>query len=122
MYELLHPEISINQLLDISPKVLMPADVCTDCNDLHLVVIKAAVPTISNRALTLYIAALREAKLIGRIRDLYWIDTNDMISNCLTKIDVTSADMMKALKQCYWEPIREYQRNHDRIVPTKTKK
>ena len=43
MYELLHPEISVNQLLDISPKVLMPSDVCADCNDFHIVVMK---PTI----------------------------------------------------------------------------
>jgi len=58
----------------------------SDCRDLHEVLTAPAQPTLSNKHLSLYIAALREFRSCGRIKAWIWCDTRDMIANSMTKL------------------------------------
>jgi hypothetical protein len=108
LFELMHPATPSNDLLHVDPHDYIPCDASTDCNDAYEVLIKAAVPTISNRNLILFVSMLREAKQLGYIRSWYWHDTHDMLADVLTKLLPTGlADLDKltrVLKSNYYEP------------------
>ena len=42
----------------------------------------------SDQTMAIYIAALRQDLFIGRIRNVFWVDTRDMLSNGATKLDL----------------------------------
>ena len=74
-------EADLNGLYDI------PVDVWTDCLDLlELTTGVKGVP--QDRHQRLAILALREKRLAGRIRLSYWVETDYMLANALTKHDV----------------------------------
>ena len=79
---------------------------CTDCNDLHDVLMAPAQPSSSNKHLTLYIAAIREFRSIGRIQTFVWLDTRDMPANAMTKLGsdgtVETAEIADFLRTFTW--------------------
>ena len=85
--ELEHPGLTAIELLNMDPKQLVPIVGCTDCEDLHATLIAAAPPAPTNKSLTLYLAALRELRETGRVEAYVWMDTRDMVSNPLTKLE-----------------------------------
>jgi hypothetical protein len=91
MLELARPELTGIQLLEPQNFEEMVGIIqCTDCNDLYDTVSAAAQPPSgASKHLQLYIAAVREYKTLGRLRHLCWIDTRDMVANCLTKLEVS---------------------------------
>ena len=91
MLELARPELTGIQLLEPQNyEEMVGITQCTDCNDLYDTVSAAAQPPSgASKHLQLYIAAIREYKSLGRLRHLCWIDTRDMVANCLTKIEVS---------------------------------
>jgi hypothetical protein len=65
-------------------KLDMPADVQTDCNDLfELCTGIRGIP--QDRTQRLIIMSLREKRCTGKVRNVIWTDTRDMMANCLTK-------------------------------------
>jgi hypothetical protein len=115
--EMRDPTQSARQLLALLGNDHMPIDCAVDCNDLYEVLIKPAAPNLTNRALILYIAALRHMKDNNLIRNWHWIDTRDMLANCLTKMErdgtlpLDEPDVLTALTSCYWEPLLVFKRN-----------
>jgi hypothetical protein len=86
IYELEHPELSANELVQVDPSLLCPIWGITDCNDLHDTLVKSTQPVLTNKSMTLFVEALREYKAEGRIHEFCWCDTRDNIANVLTKL------------------------------------
>ena len=88
---------------------------CTDCHDLYDVITAAAQAGITNKHLGLYVAAVREFKSVGRIQSFVWLDTRDMLANCLTKMEDSGElpleDLDNFLKVATWSPKQAYQWN-----------
>jgi len=108
LFELMHGNLSARELLSLEADQLMPIDTGTDCNDLYEILVKAAAPAPTNKALTLYLSALRSDKEQGRIRSWLWIDTRDMLANCMTKIEsdgqLAWLDLRRTMLSGYWQP------------------
>ena len=115
LYELLRPGKTAIQLLAVPGDELCPVDAATDCGDLYESLVQPAAPTPTNRSVVLYLAALREAKQTRRVRSWLWVDTEDNVSNSLTKLcadgTLPAADMSALLKHSFWEPIKVYRWN-----------
>ena len=110
--ELTRPTLSVFELLHAESSVLVPIVACTDCNDLYEVLISPAFPAPTNRALTLYLAALREQKDVGRVKAWVWCDTRDCLANGMTKLETSGELPLKeitdAMKTASWEPAYAY--------------
>ena len=87
----------------------------TDCNDLYEVLTVAAQPSLTNKHLGLYVAAIREFVQCGRISALVWADTRDMIANGMTKLNDNGEVPLEGLNDCilngFWAPKHPYQYN-----------
>jgi hypothetical protein len=108
LLELQQPSLTIWQLLDASSDQVTPIVACMDCEDLYATLVSPATPAPTNRALTLYLAALREQKELGRIKAWCWVDTKDMLANALTKLEANGTlpldDITESLARGFWEP------------------
>jgi hypothetical protein len=117
LHEVRNPTLSARQLSSISGDKLIPIDICTDCKDLYEVLVKPATPNVTNKALVLYISALRHERELRRIRSVFWIDTRDMIANAFTKYEspgllpLMEPDLVAALKRNQWEPRFPFERD-----------
>jgi hypothetical protein len=113
--ELLHPESSASDLLNMPGASLPPHDVGTDCNDLMENLLKPAMPQPAQKSLALYLACLRETKMTESTRAWIWADTEDNIANGLTKLDPSGRIMLteinEALRCSWWEPLKAYRWN-----------
>ena len=111
------PTISSLQLLtpEAHPE-LIPICSATDCRDLHEVLIAPAQSSMANKHLSLYIAAIREYQSTQRIQAFVWIDTRDMISNALTKLNddgtATLIEVQDVWKRFEWKLQHPYQWQH----------
>ncbi len=112
LLELSQPQLSVWDLLNAKSSALIPIVACTDCNDLYEVLISPAFPIPSNRALTLYLAALREQRQIDRVKAWVWVDTRDCLANGMTKLETTGelplAEISESLQLRFWEPKYAY--------------
>jgi hypothetical protein len=88
VYELEHPGATAVEMIKLDGPALTPIIGITDCEDLHCALISAAMPNLSNKALSLYISALRELRQQKRVLEYMWCDTRDMVANGLTKIEL----------------------------------
>jgi hypothetical protein len=83
--------------------------------------ISPAFPLPSNRALTLYLSALREQKQLGRIKAWVWVDTRDCLANGMTKLEDDGSlplkEITEALRDRYWEPAYAYRWNGQMCAP-----
>ena len=112
--EIAAPSLTSLQLLTPeSQPELIPICSVTDCRDLHEVLIAPAQASISNKHLSLYIAAIREFQTTQRIQAFIWIDTRDMISNALTKLNddgsATLIEIQDVWKTFEWKLKHPYQ-------------
>ena len=74
---------------DSDSRLEVPIDAITDCNDLYeLITGMKGVP--QDRSQRLIIMSLREKRMIRKLRNIAWCDTNDMAANSLTKHDLNS--------------------------------
>ena len=108
LLELERPTLSIWELLDAPASMVTPIVACMDCEDLYATFVSPATPAPTNRALTLYLAALREQKELGRVKAWCWVDTKDMLANALTKLEANGTlpldDITDSLARGFWEP------------------
>jgi hypothetical protein len=119
--ELSNPSLSVWDLLHAEGSQCLPIVACTDCNDLYEVLINPAFPLPTNRALTLYLSALREQKQLGRIKAWIWVDTRDCIPNGMTKLEddgtLPLLEISEALRSHSWEPHYAYRWNGQLCAP-----
>ena len=119
MYEVANPYISSLQLLHVSGQEHMQIVSVTDCLDVLESLTKTAVPTPVNRALTLYLHALRELFQLKFVEAYAWCDTRDNIANSLTKIKPDGTLDLGDLKEFYqcggWEPKQPFRWHSSRL-------
>ena len=121
MREIQNPTLTARELIDSPSDTLLPMLPCTDCNDLYEVVTSPAHTMPSNRALSLYISALREDKASGRVKHWTWLDTRDMLANPLTKLNASGCiewnDLQRVMTKCKWHPAFPYKVDRAAIMP-----
>jgi hypothetical protein len=58
--------------------------------------------------MTLHISELRQDRASGKIRAWVWVDTEDMLANCQTQLNIDRTiphdDLQQVLKTCWWQP------------------
>ncbi len=120
-FELQNPGITAAELLKLDPSDLIPIESCTDCHDLYDVLMSPAAPNLTNLAITLHVAALRNEREVGRVRAWIWLDTEEMLANGLTKLNSDGTLplelLQKSLRDCKWEPKMQFKYNNLRILP-----
>jgi hypothetical protein len=108
LFELSHPTVSTFDMINADSADLVPIVGITDCKDLLDVLTKPAVTALTNRSMTLYVAALRELKDTRRVEQWCWCDTRDNVANALTKLNSDGTLPMEPfshmLKHGAWEP------------------
>ena len=108
LYEIAHPYATSMDILKVPGWEHTPIIGLMDCLDVLESMVKTAVPTPVNRALTLYLHALRELHKLGFVEAYVWIDTRDNVSNCLTKLKPDGCLDLTGIKDFYrgggWEP------------------
>ena len=124
IYELLHPNLSALELTKVEPKLLPTMYGCTDCDDVHSVLIKAAAPAPTNKSMVLHLAALREAKDNHTVSQWCWIADGDNPTNPLTKLSSDGTLPLKPLtallEKAFWEPLGPYRFGAVMTQPSKT--
>lgn len=126
LHELAQPTLSSWSLLDSSSKSngVIPIILVTDCRDVQSTLISPAITTPSNRALALYISALRELKEVGRVEAVVWCSTHDCIADSLTKLseagELPVQLLTEAQRRSYWEPLLPYLWNEVMTTPPAT--
>jgi hypothetical protein len=94
--------LRIKDLIDMEDRGFfdLAHDVCTDCHDLfELLTGSRGVP--QDRSQRLIIMSLRELRALGRIRNVFWQDTKDMLANSLTKHTPYDEQLWRFLKTGY---------------------
>ena len=121
LFELMHPGYSARNLISLDPELLPPMDCGTDCNDLYEVLVKPAAPAPTNKALTLYLGALRSDKETKRILSWLWFDTTDMLANGMSKIEqdgtLSWQDLRAVLVRGWWQPTKLWKWNSLNMKP-----
>jgi hypothetical protein len=108
LLELQFPLLSSAELIDAKPEWLVPIVAIGDCKDAFDMFTKPAFPTPVNRALTLYVHAIREYYEKKRVEAFVWTDTRDNIANALTKFSQAGLleldDLISFYTTASWEP------------------
>ena len=124
MYEVSHPHVTSMQLLNVPGRDHIPIVGVMDCLDVLESLVKTAVPTPVNRALTLYLHALRELHKLGFVEAYCWCDTRDNVANCLTKLKPDGGLALAGLKDFYrgggWEPTHPFRWHSARLTDPQT--
>jgi len=123
IYELMHPQATALEILKIPPVELPEIIACTDCEDLHQVLIKPAAPAPTNKSMVLHLSALRNASELLHVRQWVWIDTNDNPSNPLTKLEASGClpleILTNLLEKAFWEPTKPYKWGSQYVKPVR---
>ena len=123
LLEMRYPTRTTLELINANPRELIKHEVGTDCLDLYSTLISPTFPNPSNRALTLYLSGLREAREKEWIKAWIWTDTEDCIANVLTKLNKDGTlqlePLTSLLKLSYWEPKKSYRYNNVLCAPVK---
>ena len=112
LLELKSPQLSTSELINCGAEKLVPIIGLTDCKDLLDVITKSAITAVTNKAMLLYIACLRELRETRRIEAYGWVDTRDNVANAQTKLNadgtLQSDPVTHLLKHGSWEPIEPF--------------
>lgn len=114
--ELSTQHLTPNDLIDPSQQPhLLPISLLTDCEDLHSTLLAPAQAQSSSIHLTLYLAMLKESRLTNKVDSFIWIDTRDMVSNALTKLNADGTANIEELgpmwKRFFWKLQHAYKWN-----------
>jgi hypothetical protein len=103
-FEFANPTVSTLDIIAASPSLFVPIVGVVDCKDLLDVLTKSVVTAVTNRAMVLYVAALRELKETKRVSAWTWVDTRDNPANAFTKLNsdgtLPSESVVHMLKHC----------------------
>ena len=123
MQEISQPSLCSWGLLNSSSKSagVIPIILVTDCRDVQSTLVRPATTTPTNRALALYISALRELQEVGRVEAFVWCSTHDCIADSLTKLseagELPVQLLTEAQRRSYWEPLLPYLWNEVMATP-----
>ena len=111
--ELTFPRLTSLELLAASSDLLVPIVAVGDCKDAFDLFTKPAVPTPTNRSMTLYVQACREFHETGKLAAFVWCDTKCNIANVFTKFNQSGLlEIDEFLKLVYasasWEPVNPF--------------
>jgi len=124
IHELLNPRLTAMELTRVEPRQMSMMIGCTDCDDVHSVLVKPAAPAPTNKSMVLHLAALREAKEIGTVSQWCWIADGDNPANPLTKLNSDGTlpllPLTTLLEKSYWEPNGPYRYGSVMVQPTRT--
>ena len=122
LLELVSPQLSTMELINSGAETLVPIVGLTDCKDLLDVITKSAITAVSNKAMLLYIACLRELRETKRIDTYGWVDTRDNVANAQTKLNadgtLPSEPVTHMLKHASWEPREPFRWGQSLCDPT----
>ena len=116
------PNLKISDSIHADPKQMIPMIGITDCQDLLDVLCQSAVTSVTNKAMILYIAALRELKATCRIEEWCWVDTRDNLANTLTKLNADGCLPLEPVthmcRHAAWEPVEPFRWGQNLRDPT----
>jgi hypothetical protein len=122
--ELQNPLLTPKQMTTLPSNEMLPIDACTDCNDVYSNLMNPAQPNLVNLSMTLHMSALRAERECKRVRAWIWLDTNDMLANPLTKLNVDGTlpqeDLVECLKTGWWAPRKPYKYEGQLTAETKS--
>lgn len=122
LLELSCPTLKTFELIQVPPTLHIGIVAVIDCKDLLDVLLRAAITAVTNKALILYFAALRELKETLRVEQWVWTDTRDNVSNSFTKINADGSlpaePVEHLLKHGAWEPQFPFLWGHQHVDPT----
>ena len=121
LFELRFPSMTAMELLNTTGTEMSEIIPCTDCEDLHAVLVKPASPAPTNRSLVLHLSALRDYKEQLNVREYVWIATDDNLATPLTKLNKDGRlplDILTlALETCRWDPRSAYKYGSTLVHP-----
>jgi hypothetical protein len=124
-WEIEHPTMSTFDILGTDPSLHLEMIGITDCQDLLEVLVKPTAPILGNKAMSLYIYALRELRESGYVSAWLWCDTRDNIANALTKLNddgtLPIEPVTSFLRNGAWEPAYPYRWQHTLTDPAMLK-
>ena len=124
LYEVQHPAATSLEMLNIAANMLIPMIALVDCHDLLDTLCRPTMPVLTNKAMTLYTAVLREFAENGKIKQWGWIDTRENPANCLTKLQpdgtLDLGPLTSLLRCAAWEPQLPYRWGLQLCDPRKT--
>ena len=120
LLELARPDMSSIELIDAPSTLLSPILSIGDCKDAFDMFTKPAFPTPVNRALTLYVHAIREYFEKKRVEAFVWTDTRDNIAHALTKFSQAGLLEISDLRLFYttasWEPVHPFRWHSEKLI------
>ena len=94
-----------------------PLDVCLDAKSVYDSIIHADLRQPAEKSLIHVLGQMREHMFTRRIRQLFWIDTRDMLADGLNKGAVSRKPLFAALNLGIWKINNDCRKN----VPRKIK-
>jgi hypothetical protein len=120
LLELAHPCMTSTELINAPSSMLAPIVAVGDCKDAFDMFTKPAFPTPVNRALTLYVHAIREYFEQKKVEAFVWTDTRDNVANALTKFSQSGLLEISELRQFYttasWEPSFPFRWHGEQLI------
>jgi hypothetical protein len=120
LLELQQPQLTSAELIDAPSSLLWPIIAVGDCKDAFDMFTKPAFPTPVNRALTLYVHAIREYFEQKKVEAFVWTDTRDNIANALTKFSQSGLLEIAELRRFYttasWEPTQPFRWHSEKLI------
>ena len=124
LYEVQHPAATSLDMINVESSKLIPMIGLVDCHDLLDTLCRPTMPVLTNKAMTLYTAVLREFADNGKVGHWGWIDTRDNPANCLTKLQpdgtLDLGPLTDLLRCAAWEPRFPYRWGLQLCDPRKT--
>ena len=124
LYEVQNPLATSLDMMNVDSSQLIPMVGLVDCHDLLDTLCRPTMPVLTNKAMTLYTAVLREFADNGKVEHWGWIDTRDNPANCLTKLQndgtLDLGPLTGLLKCAAWEPQFPYRWGLQLCDPQKT--
>jgi len=97
LYEFTHILRHPRDLAEVPHNQFIPLDVAIDADDVYATLIQPAIGSQEDSTLAIYIAALRHDIASGRVRHKYWIPTDVMPANELTKLEADGTSPLNLL-------------------------
>jgi hypothetical protein len=110
--------LTVDDMIRIEERGLfdLSHDMVTDCNDLYeLLTGHKGIP--QDRSQRLIIMSLRELRVTGRIRNVFWCDTTDMLANSLTKHTAYDEQLWRLMKDGFLKVKKTTRRRFSEIFP-----
>ena len=105
--ELLTGPKSLRSLLTLEQRsgdttFAVPAELSVDARSLFDAISATEVKIPTEDSFVLVLLLIREALVRGRLRRIWWVATEDMLADCLTKGAISRNALVTTLRDCVW--------------------